>query len=78
NLMAKLNHFDNLQLKEQRFLTSYDFILNIIAMLSIFGSLVLGLIQINSGQINIIYMTSIFLMVLTLFEQAVTMTNVAY
>nr|WFO03825.1 amino acid ABC transporter ATP-binding/permease protein [Staphylococcus aureus] len=78
NLMAKLNHFDKLQLKEQRFLTIYDFILNIIAMLSIFGSLVLGLIQINAGQLNIIYMTSIVLMVLTLFEQAVPMTNVAY
>ena len=76
--MAKLNHFDKLQLKEQRFLTIYDFILNIIAMLSIFGSLVLGLIQINAGQLNIIYMTSIVLMVLTLFEQAVPMTNVAY
>ena len=50
NLMAKLNHFDKLQLKEQRFLTIYDFILNIIAMLSIFGSLVLGLIQINAGN----------------------------
>ena len=74
NLMAKLNHFDKLQLKEQRFLTIYDFILNIIAMLSIFGSL----IQINAGQLNIIYMTSIVLMVLTLFEQAVPMTNVAY
>ncbi|HEK6974826.1 TPA: amino acid ABC transporter ATP-binding/permease protein [Staphylococcus aureus] len=82
NLMAKLNHFDKLQLKEQRFLTIYDFILNIIAMLSIFGSLVLGLIlgliQINAGQLNIIYMTSIVLMILTLFEQAVPMTNVAY
>lgn len=78
NLMAKLNHFDKLQLKEQRFLTIYDFILNIIAMLSIFGSLVLGLVQINAGQLNIIYMTSIVLMVLTLFEQAVPMTNVAY
>ncbi|HDG4262345.1 TPA: amino acid ABC transporter ATP-binding/permease protein [Staphylococcus aureus] len=78
NLMAKLNHFDKLQLKEQRFLTIYDFLLNIIAMLSIFGSLVLGLVQINAGQLNIIYMTSIVLMVLTLFEQAVPMTNVAY
>lgn len=78
NLMAKLNHFDKLQLKEQRFLTIYDFILNIIAMLSIFGSLVLGLIQVNEGQLNIIYMTSIVLMALTLFEQAVPMTNVAY
>ncbi|CDR60502.1 amino acid ABC transporter ATP-binding/permease protein [Staphylococcus schweitzeri] len=78
NLMAKLNQFDKLQLKEQRFLTIYDFILNIIAMLSIFGSLVLGLIQINEGHLNIIYMTSIVLMILTLFEQAVPMTNVAY
>ncbi len=62
NLMAKLNHFDKLQLKEQRFLTIYDFILNIIAMLSIFGKSSLGLIQNDAGQLNIIYMTSIVLM----------------
>ncbi|PTY59526.1 cysteine ABC transporter ATP-binding protein, partial [Staphylococcus aureus] len=73
----QINHYrDNLMAK--LILTIYDFILNIIAMLSIFGSLVLGLIQINAGQLNIIYMTSIVLMVLTLFEQAVPMTNVAY
>ncbi|HDY9513048.1 TPA: amino acid ABC transporter ATP-binding/permease protein [Staphylococcus argenteus] len=77
-LMRKLSQFDHLQLKEQRFLTLYDFILNIVAMISIFGSLVLGLIQINAGHLNIIYMTSIVLMILTLFEQAVPMTNVAY
>ncbi|GJF44612.1 amino acid ABC transporter ATP-binding/permease protein [Staphylococcus argenteus] len=77
-LMRKLSQFDYLQLKEQRFLTLYDFILNIVAMISIFGSLVLGLIQINAGHLNIIYMTSIVLMILTLFEQAVPMTNVAY
>ncbi|NEF45756.1 amino acid ABC transporter ATP-binding/permease protein [Staphylococcus argenteus] len=77
-LMRKLSQFDHLQLKEQRFLTLYDFILNIVAMISIFGSLVLGLIQINAGRLNIIYMTSIVLMILTLFEQAVPMTNVAY
>ncbi len=29
-------------------------------------------------QLNIIYMTSIVLMILTLFEQAAPMTNVAY
>lgn len=39
-LMRKLSQFDHLQLKEQRFLTLYDFILNIVAMISIFGSLV--------------------------------------
>ncbi|MBO0928473.1 amino acid ABC transporter ATP-binding/permease protein [Staphylococcus sp. 30400_3112M30941] len=77
-LMTKLSQFAHLQLKEQRFLTLYDFILNIVAMISIFGSLVLGLIQINEGHLNIIYMTSIVLMILTLFEQAVPMTNVAY
>ncbi|CDR20727.1 amino acid ABC transporter ATP-binding/permease protein [Staphylococcus argenteus] len=77
-LMRKLSQFDYLQIKEQRFLTLYDFILNIVAMISIFGSLVLGLIQINAGHLNIIYMTSIVLMILTLFEQAVPMTNVAY
>ncbi len=55
----------------------YDLISSI-TLFSIFGSLVLGLIQINAGQLNIIYMTSIVLMILTLFEQAVPMTNVAY
>lgn len=64
--------------KEQRFLTIYDYILNIIAMVSIFSTLYLGAIQIQSQTLDVVYLTSIVLMVLTLFEQAVPMSNVAY
>lgn len=70
--------FDHLQKKEQRFLTIYDYILNIIAMVSIFSTLYLGAIQIQSQTLDVVYLTSIVLMVLTLFEQAVPMSNVAY
>lgn len=73
-----LKQHDIMQLKEQRFLSTYDLILNIIAMLSIFGSLYLGYIQIAQRHLDIVYLTSIVLMILTLFEQAVPMTNVAY
>lgn len=67
-----------MQLKERRFLSIYDYLLNLIAMFSIFMCLVLGAQQIHDGQLNAIYITSIILMILTLFEQAVPMSNVAY
>ena len=56
----------------------YDYMLNIIAMVSIFGTLYLGALQIHSQTLDVVYLTSIVLMVLTLFEQAVPMSNVAY
>ena len=55
----------------------YDYMLNIIAMVSIFSTLYLGALQ-NSQTLDVVYLTSIVLMVLTLFEQAVPMSNVAY
>ena len=47
-------------------------------MISIFLSLVIGVQQIQSGHLDVVYLTSIVLMILTLFEQAVPMSNVAY
>lgn len=73
-----LRQFDDMQLKERRFLSIYDYLLNLIAMFSIFMCLVLGAQQIHNGQLNVIYITSIILMILTLFEQAVPMSNVVY
>lgn len=73
-----LRQFDDMQLKERRFLSIYDYLLNLIAMFSIFMCLVLGAQQIHDCQLNAIYITSIILMILTLFEQAVPMSNVAY
>ncbi|MGJ5649615.1 amino acid ABC transporter ATP-binding/permease protein [Staphylococcus warneri] len=78
DVLEQLQTFDHLQKKEQRFLTIYDYILNIIAMMSIFSTLYLGAIQIQSQTLDVVYLTSIVLMVLTLFEQAVPMSNVAY
>ena len=67
-----------MQSKERRFLSLYDYMLNIIAMISIFLSLVIGVQQVQSGHLDVVYLTSIVLMILTLFEQAVPMSNVAY
>ena len=55
--------------KKRRFLSLYDYMLNLIAMISIFLSLVIGA-QVHAGHLDVVYLTSIVLMVLTLFEQA--------
>ena len=61
--------------KESAILTLYDYMLNIIAMIAIFATLALGFIQAKEGQLNVVYLTSIVLMMLTLFEQTVPMSN---
>lgn len=78
DVMHRLNQYDSMQSKERRFLSLYDYMLNIIAMVSIFLSLVIGVQQVQSGHLDVVYLTSIVLMVLTLFEQAVPMSNVAH
>lgn len=76
--MNALESYDKMQSKEARFLTLYDYMLNIIAMIAIFATLALGFIQVKEGQLNVVYLTSIVLMMLTLFEQTVPMSNFAY
>ncbi|MCH4414707.1 amino acid ABC transporter ATP-binding/permease protein [Staphylococcus haemolyticus] len=78
DLMNALESYDKMQAKETRFLTLYDYMLNIIAMIAIFATLALGFIQVKEGQLNVVYLTSIVLMMLTLFEQTVPMSNLAY
>lgn len=78
DLINALESYDKMQSKETRFLTLYDYILNIIAMIAIFATLALGIIQVKEGQLNVVYLTSIVLMMLTLFEQTVPMSNFAY
>ena len=75
DLMNALESYDKMQSKEARFLTLYDYMLNIIAMIAIFATLALGFIQVKEGQLNVVYLTSIVLMMLTLFEQTVPMSN---
>ena len=78
DLMNALESYDKMQSKETRFLTLSDYMLNIIAMIAIFATLALGFIQVKEGQLNVVYLTSIVLMMLTLFEQTVPMSNFAY
>ncbi|MFU0762280.1 thiol reductant ABC exporter subunit CydC [Staphylococcus pasteuri] len=78
DVLQHLQQYDALQSKEQGFLTVYDYLLNIIAMVSIFATLVLGAIQVHTHSLDVVYLTSIVLMILTLFEQAVPMSNVAF
>ena len=64
--------------KEQQFIAFYDLGLNLVSMVALFLTLWLGVAQVQAGHVNVIYLTSIVLMLLTLFEQAVPMSNVAY
>lgn len=76
-----LNHLDlykKAQAKEQRFLTIYEYSLNIVSMFALFATLALGALQIQRQELDVVYLTSIVLMMLTLFEQAIPMSNVAY
>lgn len=73
-----LENYSHAQDKEQQFLTRYDFLLNLIAMVALFLTLLLGVLQVQKGSLDVVYLTSIVLMMLTLFEQAVPMSNVAY
>ena len=48
-----------LQARERRFLSLYDYMLNLIAMISIFLSLVIGAQQVHAGHLDVVYLTSI-------------------
>ncbi|UDI78913.1 amino acid ABC transporter ATP-binding/permease protein [Staphylococcus taiwanensis] len=77
-VLSQLEQYDEMQAKETKFLTMYDYALNLIAMIALFATLALSVLQVKDGQLNVIYLTSIVLMMLTLFEQAVPMSNFAY
>lgn len=78
SLTDVLMRYSQRQRSEQRFLTLYDFALDLVSMISLFLCVWLGIIQVQNGNMDVVYLTSIVLMLLTLFEQAVPMSNVAY
>ncbi|GEP83827.1 putative cytochrome bd expression ABC transporter CydC [Staphylococcus piscifermentans] len=78
SLADVLIRYSQRQRSEQRFLTLYDFALDLVSMISLFLCVWLGIIQVQNGNMDVVYLTSIVLMLLTLFEQAVPMSNVAY
>ncbi|SUK17029.1 ABC transporter ATP-binding protein [Staphylococcus agnetis] len=68
----------DVEYREQKFHIIYQYILNVISMIAIFMTILLTAIQVKSGAFDPIYATSIVLMLLTLFEQHVMMSQVAY
>ncbi|MCY1037359.1 thiol reductant ABC exporter subunit CydC [Staphylococcus nepalensis] len=77
-VLKQLGKYEQAQAKEQRFLSLYEFSLNVVSMIALFATLSLGVIQVQNHQLDVVYLTSIVLMMLTLFEQAIPMSNVAY
>ncbi|MBO1214286.1 thiol reductant ABC exporter subunit CydC [Staphylococcus nepalensis] len=77
-VLNQLGKYEQAQAKEQRFLSLYEFSLNVVSMIALFATLSLGVIQVQNHQLDVVYLTSIVLMMLTLFEQAIPMSNVAY
>lgn len=77
-VLNQLNAYEQVQAKEQRFLSLYEYSLNLVSMIALFATLYLGVIQVQNQQLDVVYLTSIVLMMLTLFEQAIPMSNVAY
>lgn len=77
-VLEQLNAYEQAQTKEQRFLSLYEYSLNLVSMIALFATLYLGVTQVQNQQLDVVYLTSIVLMMLTLFEQAIPMSNVAY
>lgn len=77
-VIKQLDAYESVQAKEQRFLSLYEYSLNVVAMIALFFTLYLGVVQVQNQQLDVVYLTSIVLMMLTLFEQAIPMSNVAY
>lgn len=64
--------------QEQMFHIFYQFILNVISMIAIFLTILCIIFQIKQGAFDPVLSTSTVLMLLTLFEQHVMMSQVAY
>ncbi|MGI2262624.1 thiol reductant ABC exporter subunit CydC [Staphylococcus cohnii] len=77
-VLEQLNAYEQAQAKEQSFLSLYEYSLNLVSMIALFATLYLGVTQVQNQQLDVVYLTSIVLMMLTLFEQAIPMSNVAY
>ncbi|MCD8777271.1 thiol reductant ABC exporter subunit CydC [Mammaliicoccus sciuri] len=77
-VLNKQYQYEDRKYKEQKFLSSYDFMLNLSSMVSIWCMTILCLWQIQDGVLNAVFFASILMITITLFEQAIPMTNVAF
>ncbi|RIO00116.1 thiol reductant ABC exporter subunit CydC [Mammaliicoccus sciuri] len=77
-VLNKQYQYEDKKYKEQKFLSSYDFMLNLSSMVSIWCMTILCILQIQDGVLNAVFFASILMITITLFEQAIPMTNVAF
>lgn len=77
-VLNKQYQYEDKKYKEQKFLSSYDFMLNLSSMVSIWCMTILCIWQIQDGILNAVFFASILMITITLFEQAIPMTNVAF
>ncbi|UXU83439.1 thiol reductant ABC exporter subunit CydC [Mammaliicoccus sciuri] len=77
-VLNKQYQYEDKKYKEQKFLSSYDFMLNLSSMVSIWCMTILCIWQIQDGVLNAVFFASILMVTITLFEQAIPMTNVAF
>ncbi|MBN4911954.1 thiol reductant ABC exporter subunit CydC [Staphylococcus sp. EG-SA-13] len=77
-VLNKQYQYEDKKYKEQKFLSSYDFMLNLSSMVSIWCMTILCVWQIQEGVLNAVFFASILMITITLFEQAIPMTNVAF
>lgn len=77
-VLNKQNQYEGIKYKEQKFLSTYDFMLNLSSMISIWCMTILCIWQIQEGVLNAVFFASILMVTITLFEQAIPMTNVAF
>ncbi|QHW37887.1 amino acid ABC transporter ATP-binding/permease protein [Staphylococcus ursi] len=76
-LMNSETAFSQAEHLSQRSHLVYDYIRHLISMAALLGSIVLVVVMVEQQQVDIVYVTSIILMILTLLEQAVPMSQVA-
>ncbi len=71
-------HFNLAEHHSQRGHLKYAYVRNIISMVALLVSVILIIVMIEKQYVDVVYATSIILMILTLLEQAVPMSQVAY
>lgn len=77
-VLKKQHQYETEKYKEQRFLSTYDFMLNVTSMISIWLMTILCIWQILDGKLDAVFFASMLMITITLFEQAIPMTNVAF
>ncbi|WP_323703106.1 thiol reductant ABC exporter subunit CydC [Mammaliicoccus sp. Dog046] len=77
-VLNKQHQYEAEKYKEQRFLSTYDFMLNVTSMISIWLMTILCIWQILDGKLDAVFFASMLMITITLFEQAIPMTNVAF